>query len=184
MGPVGALAAGTVLVAGCAAASTSPPSSTAAPTVGSGIGAWPAFLPAPTTAGVAHGSTTSPAMSYPGSPVIVSTGSAEVTVEVDGPAYPADTAVGAMQVPCTFVVTFSAATASVNIGAARFDVLDHTGGVHPLKVASGVLPHALDPGRTATVRLVATLPSGEGLIRFYPSGTQTAAGWDYVAETD
>lgn len=123
-------------------------------------------------------------MSYPGSPVVVSTGSGQLQVQVEGPAYPADTKVGAEQVPCTFTVTLSAATGTVGLGSARFDVLDHTGGVHPLRFASGGLPATLTTGRVATVRLVATLPSGEGLLRFYPAGTQAAAGWDYVAETD
>jgi len=46
------------------------------------------------------------------------------------------------------------------------------------------VPAAVPAGQTVTLRLVATVPGGEGLVRYAPDGTHTVAAWDYVAETD
>ncbi|WP_052462157.1 hypothetical protein [Nigerium massiliense] len=148
-----------------------------------GLGPMPTFLPSATAQGPARGSTSRPALSYPGSPVIVSSGRGAVTVEVDGPSVPAGTKVGAEQVQATFTVTFSKATARLDLADASFDVLDHLGTVHRC-TADPALPRTIAPGQTVRTRLSATVPSGEGLLRFYPSGSVAAAGWDYVAETD
>jgi hypothetical protein len=139
----------------------------------------------PTTAPVVvHGSVASPAMSYTGSPVVVSTGSGDLGIDVQGPAYPSSTKVGATSVPCTFTVTLSGASAAVGLARAHFDLLDHLGVVHQVKVVSGSIPSTVRPGQSVTVHLTATVPSGEGLLRFYPSSAGSASGWDYVAETD
>lgn len=174
------LAAATAL-AGCTPATPSGTASDAA----SGIGAWPTFLPTPTGGGEARGSVADPALSYAGSPVVVTLPGGTATVDVQGPSYPADTPVGADQVACTFTVTVSAAGAPVDLAAARFDVLDHTGALHGLTPAPGrTVPDAVAPGATATLTLVTTLPSGEGMLRYAPDGGVAAAVWDYVAETD
>jgi hypothetical protein len=174
------LAAGLAVLTGCStAAGAHQPSASA------GIGAWPTFLPSPAAAGQAHGSTSDPAMSYAGSPVVVDLGSSKVTVNVQGPSYPANTKVGADHVLCTFTVVLSGASEPVNLSTARFDVLDHTGSVHVLRAAPGSsVPSEVQPAQTVTLHLVATVPSGEGLLRYAPDGTSDAAGWDYVAETD
>ena len=172
------LAVATTL-AGCSSA-TPPPAASA-----TGIGAWPSFLPSPTAAGAAHGSAADPALSFSGSPVVVDVAGATLTVDVQGPAYPAGTPLNAPQVACTFTVVLSDASAPVPLRAAHFDVLDHTGAVHDLApVAGRPLPATVEPGTTATLELVATVPAGEGMLRYAPDGTGTAAAWDYVAETD
>jgi hypothetical protein len=177
--PAAAILAGLVVLCGCSAGTT-PPTST-----DSGIGDWPTFLPSPSAAGIARGSVDSPAMSYSGSPVIVTTGDGEVRMDVEGPSYPADTKVGADQVVCTFTITFSGASAAVSLETARFDVVDHSGVRHALtKLAGSSIPATVSPGQSVVVKLQATLPSGEGFLRFFPTGTAAAAGWDYVAETD
>ena len=174
------LAASIAVVSGCSVASDAPQ-----PGADSGIGAWPTFLPSPTHAGPAQGSVADPAMSYAGSPVVIDLGHGTLTVNVQGPSYPADTKVGADQVPCTFTVVLSEASQAANLDTARFDVLDHAGTVHVLRPVSGrTTPAAVQPGRTITLHLVATVPTGEGLLRYAPDGTKTAASWDYVAETD
>lgn len=191
----GALAA---TLAGCSGAAGSRPQASATGTTSEvtpgarsgadGIGDWPSFLPSPSTSSMATGSVDQPAVSYPGAPVLVRLGSTAVRVDLDGPSYPASTKVGADQVPCTFTVTFSAAadtTGADDLGSAHFDVLTHDGKVHPLKAVAGTgWPRSITPGGRAVVRLQATLPSGEGFVRFYPRGSRAAAGWDYVAETD
>jgi hypothetical protein len=172
------LAVATTL-AGCSSATPSPAASA------TGIGAWPSFLPSPTAAGAAHGSTADPALSFAGGPVVVDVAGATVTVDVQGPSYPAGTPLNATQVACTFTVVLRDASAPVALGGAHFDVLDHTGAVHDLAPAPGrPLPATVAPGATATLELVATVPAGEGMLRYAPDGTGTAAAWDYVAETD
>jgi hypothetical protein len=170
-----------LLVAGCAPAQeVDRPIGTA-----SGIGDLPSFLPTPTSNGVARGSADSPAMSYPGSPVIVQLATGSVTVDVQGPALPPDTKLNAVQVVGTFTITLRDSDTTVSLDASQFDVLDHTGGVHELAAApSTTVPKQVAPHQTATLTLSATLPSGEGLLRYHPVGGVVVAAWDYVAETD
>ena len=148
-----------LLVAGCSSAPGGQSGSTA-----SGIGDLPTFLPSASANVVAHGSADSPAMSYAGSPVVVQLATGHVTVDVQGPAFPADTKLGADQVVCTFTITLRDSDTTVPLAAAQFDVLE--------------------PHRTVTFELAATLPSGEGLLRYHPAAGAVVAAWDYVAETD
>jgi hypothetical protein len=172
------LAVGAAALTGCSTA-VSTPAQTA------GIGAWPTFLPTPAAAAAAHGSAADPAMSYAGSPVTVALDHGTVTADVQGPTFPAGTKVGSTELACTFAVQLSDASQTVALGTARFDVLDHQGTVHALQPAPGqTLPASLEPGQTLTLDLVATLPSGEGLLRYSPDGTHPVAAWDYVTETD
>ncbi len=173
------LVAGVSALTACSSAAPSPTPQT------TGIGAWPTFLPTPTAEGRAHGSTSDPALSYAGSPVVVALPSGTVTVDVQGPSYPAGTALGATEVTCTFTVVLSDASTPVTLTGARFDVLDHTGGVHALTPAPGqTIPATVQPGTATTLLLAATVPSGEGMLRYAPDGGGAAAAWDYVAETD
>jgi hypothetical protein len=167
-----------LLVTGCSTA----PAAVAPIGTASGIGDLPTFLPTPTANGIAHGSADSPAMSYPGSPVIVQLATGHVTVEVDGPALPADTKLNAVQVACTFTITLRDSDTTVPLAVSQFDVLDHTGGIHPLTLApSTTVAAKVDPHQTVTLKLSATLPSGEGLIRYHPTADAVVAAWDYVA---
>ncbi|HEY3408294.1 MAG TPA: hypothetical protein VGK53_09000 [Propionicimonas sp.] len=177
--PAAAIVAALVVLSGCSAAGATPaPEAT-------GIGEWPTFLPTPIAEEVAHGSPSNPAMSFAGSPVVVAVEGAELTVDVEGPSYPADTKLGADRVACTFTVTLGSATTPIELTGARFDLLDHSGGIHALTVVQGTsIPRTLNPGQGVQVKLRTTVPSGEGFVRFYPAGSAAAAGWDYVAETD
>ena len=107
-----------LLVAGCSSAPGGQSGSTA-----SGIGDLPTFLPSASANVVAHGSADSPAMSYAGSPVVVQLATGHVTVDVQGPAFPADTKLGADQVVCTFTITLRDSDTTVPLAAAQFDVL-------------------------------------------------------------
>ena len=166
-------------LAGCTGSAPGDPPSGSA----SGIGAWPTFLPSPTPQGDPTGSLDSPAMSYPGSPVVVHVGATSALMDVEGPSYPATTKVGAEQVRCTFTVTISAVSAPLSMHTASFSVLDGQGGLHPL-TAHRAPPDRLEPGHTYTLSLDAVLPAGEGLLRYYPSTQGAVAAWDFVAETD
>jgi len=170
-----------MLITGCAAA----PAAVQPSVTASGIGDWPSFLPSPTANGVAHGSADSPALSYPGSPVIVQLATGRVTVDVEGPALPPDTKLNADQVACTFTITLDDSDTAVPLAASQFDVVDHTGAVHALApVASTTAPARVDPHQTVTLKLAATLPSGEGMLRYHPTEGVVVAAWDYIAETD
>lgn len=130
------------------------------------------------------GSAAKPAMAYPGSPVVVKTSAGDFRIDVTGPSYPAT---ARSTVPCTFVLTLSGADRPVSLPHATFDVLDNHGGVHPA-VAQGStareVPVRLRPGASTVLRMRVTVPDGEGMLRFFPSGHQAVAAWDYVAETD
>jgi hypothetical protein len=170
-----------LLITGCTAA----PAAVQPSVTASGIGDWPSFLPTPSAHGIAHGSADSPAMSYPGSPVIVQLATGRITVDVEGPTLPPDTNLNAEQVVCTFTITLRDSDTVVPLVASQFDVLDHTGGVHALAlVASTTAPAQVDPHQTVTLKLAATLPSGEGMLRYHPAEGVVVAAWDYIAETD
>jgi hypothetical protein len=168
-----------LLVAGCSSGTVADPSGGAA----SGMGDLPSFLPTPLSNGVVRGSAAAPAMSFPGSPVAVELATGHVTVDVAGPSLPPDTKLNADRVIVTFTITLRDADTTVLVAASQFDVLDHNGGVHPL-APSATVPTQVDPRQTVTFTLYATLPSGEGLLRYHPTATAVVAAWDYVAETD
>jgi hypothetical protein len=166
-----------ILITGC---STIPDRSSGTT---SGIGDLPSFLPTPTSNGAVRGSVAAPAMSYPGSPVVVELATGHVTVDVAGPSLPPDTKLNADQVVATFSITLRDADTTVPVAVSQFDVLDHNGGVHPL-AGSATVPIQVGPHQKVTFAMSATLPSGEGLLRYHPTATAVVAAWDYVAETD
>lgn len=168
---------GVLMLVGCTG--TPRPASSA-----DGLGDWPTFLPSPTPGSAATGSPASPAMSYPGSPVVVRTDGGHGRVDVEGPSYPPGTKVGAERVEVTFGVTLSEASGSVDLRRATFDVLDHQGGIRRLTTSGRAMPGVVRPGERVELRLVGSVPAGEGLLRFYPAGSHAAAAWDYVTETD
>lgn len=174
----------TGLLAGCSATGANDPPSPASSSE-SGIGSWPTFLPSPTPQGTPTGSLDSPAMSYPGSPVIVHVGTARALMDVEGPSYPADTKVGAEEVRCTFTIEISGATAPISMKTASFSVLDSQGGLHQLTaVPHQKVPDQLEPGHRYRLAVVGVVPAGEGLLRYSPTTAGAVAAWDYVAETD
>jgi len=177
-----ALSAG--LLVGCSGPGPGPaPAASSGPEPG--IGAWPTFLPSPTPQGVPEGSLRSPAMTYPGSPVLLHVGAAQALWDVEGPSYPSDTKVGAEEVRCTFTLTIREVSAPISMRTTSFDVLDSHGGLHRLAAAPHhAVPDRLEPGRDYTLALVGVLPAGEGLLRYYPSTRGAVAAWDFVAETD
>lgn len=160
------------------------PSSSSTP-VDAGLGAMPSYLPSASGGTMPTGSPSNPALSYPGAPVLVADGDALLKVAVDGPSYPADTKVGAEQVTVTFTLTLTGQKGRTDLSDAHFDLMDHSGGIHkPTLVPGSELPTTVLPGQKSVVKLRATVPSGEGLLRMYLDGTVASAAWDYVAETD
>lgn len=87
---------------------------------------------------------------------------------------------------CTWTVTLSGATKNVPISIPDFSTLDHLGAVYHVALVAGqpAPPAVLAPGRTVTFELRAVMPTGEGLMRWAPSGQQIVASWDFEVEND
>jgi hypothetical protein len=88
--------------------------------------------------------------------------------------------------PCTFTVTFKAATATVPLRAGAFTILDELGHVHHPQVtaAGGPLPAQVRPGGSVTLRVHDVLPTGNGRLRWAPEGTKPIVSWDFDVEID
>jgi hypothetical protein len=90
--------------------------------------------------------------------------------------------------PCTFTVSFAAASGSVPLRARDFSVLDELGRIHrDLRVrmlGGGALPSSVAPGRATTITLYAVLPTGNGRLRWAPQGVAPIASWDFDVEID
>lgn len=89
--------------------------------------------------------------------------------------------------PCTFTATFASASGDVPLRAGDFTILDERGRSHPLRVRmadGGPLPARIVPGHPLTLTMKATLPEGEGALRWAPNGPKVLAGWVYGLELD
>jgi hypothetical protein len=172
-----AVTAAALLLSGCSAGPAT------SPTADAGIGAWPTFLPSPTAGSIARGDATTPALSYAGSPVLVTTDAGRMRVDVQGPAIPDDTTLDAPVVDATFTVTVSQASHSIPLTAGMFDVYDNAGATHAL-TPTEPLPAEIAPGESQVIHLRGTLPAGEGMLRLLTGGTSTVAAWDFVIEDD
>lgn len=173
----------TVSLAACGGSS-----SASSQSVADSIGSMPSYLPKTSgTVKTVRGTTDKPALSYPGSPVLVKVGDGEVRVDIGGPSYPATGKTNDSAVPASFPATIANTAAkggkTVSLDKAVFDVLDNAGATHVL-IPTPALPKSLAPGQKVKVTLRTTTPSGEGLLRFRPDGGDSAAGWDFILEID
>jgi hypothetical protein len=118
-----------------------------------------------------------------------------VLATVVGPSVPAGVAEkaqddddgGSDTAPCTFTVTFRSASGVVPLDSGAFTILDERGQIHRLLVRSaggGAPPARVTPGRPVTLMMAATLPEGEGALRWAPDGPRVIAGWVFGLELD
>lgn len=143
--------------------------------------------PGPPVDRVLHGSPGHPALSTQGVAVAVTTGRTSLLVDATGPQVPVHGALVALSaVTCTFTVTLSGATADEPLDLGQWSAFDHLGRTYRLDLVAGTvpLPPVLHPGQRVTAFLRATLPPGEGIVRFAPDGHAVAADWDFSVETD
>ncbi|MCI1672762.1 MAG: hypothetical protein LKI34_00860 [Bifidobacterium tibiigranuli] len=179
-GLLSAMVAMTIALGACGGAQSSA-------SIANSIGDMPSYLPSARSASIAHGSADKPALSYPGSPVLVSVGKAQLKIDIAGPEYPSDTKEEASDIPSVFTATLTNTAApggaDVPLSTSVFDILDNAGATHALIPTPG-LPKKLAAGQQLTIKLRTSLPGGEGLLRFHPDGGPSAAGWDYVLEDD
>lgn len=135
------------------------------------------------TASAAH-----PWLAIQGDTVLVRLFGGHVLATAVGPNVPEE---GAFPVPktspCSFTLTFTAASKALPLRAAAFSALDEYGRVHVLTVTTAAgkpLPASIPQGTTITLRLSATLPTGEGQLRWTPQGSEPIVSWDFDVEID
>jgi hypothetical protein len=182
-----AFAVATTLLVGCGTSASHPV--TRSSSVSDSYGSLPTFLPSTTIEpdSVLTGSTTHPALTTEGDSVRVQLADGVVLATVDGPVVPGEGL--PYQTPattCTWTVTLTGATRTLPIDLADFTSIDHLGAVYHATLVPGqpAPPAQLQPGQTTTFELRAVMPTGEGLMRWAPSGQQIVASWDFEVEND
>ena len=153
-------------------------------------GGIPSWLPAPSQSvgRIVQATAAHPWLAIEGDSVRVHLAAGQVLVTAVGPQVPEE---GQFPVPattpCTFTVTFTAASGSVPVNPAAFTALDEQGRLHRLSVrvrGGGAVPATVAPGHTVTLLMTVVLPTGSGTLRWTPSGTQPIVSWDFDVEID
>jgi hypothetical protein len=153
-------------------------------------GGIPSWLPTPSQSvgRVVQASAAHPWLAIEGDSVRVHLAAGQVLATAVGPQVPEE---GQFPVPattpCTFMVTFTAASGSVPVNPAAFTALDEQGRLHRLSVrvqGGGAVPASVPPGHTVTLLMSAVLPTGSGTLRWTPSSTQPIVSWDFDVEID
>jgi len=129
-----------------------------------------------------------PALAIQGDTVAVDLTRGRVLVTAVGPTVPED---GRFPVPatspCTFIVTFAAASGVIPLNATAFTFIDEFGHVrHPRVTAmgGGAPPRQVLPGRTVSLTVYDVLPTGDGGLTWAPDGGRPIASWDFDVEID
>lgn len=153
-------------------------------------GGIPSWLPKPKLPvdRVLQAGPTHPRLGIEGDTISVELAGGHVLVTAVGPAVPEE---GQFPVPatspCTFTVTFTAASGSVPLSRTSFTILDELSHLHLPRVTlvgGAPLPRFLAPGRTLTVIVKDVLPTGGGQLRWAPAGSKPVASWDFDVEID
>ena len=153
-------------------------------------GGLPSWLPKPTepvgrvvTASAAH-----PALAIQGDTVRVVLTHGRTTATVVGPVVPEE---GTFPVPatspCRFTISLAAGAGVVPIRAGDFTILEEQGHIHHPRVSlrgGGSSPARLGPRRIVTLNASAVLPTGNGRLRWAPSGPRPLVSWDFDVEID
>jgi hypothetical protein len=89
--------------------------------------------------------------------------------------------------PSTFTFTVAAPKGVVPLKAGAFSILTAQGQiVHPAVTLAGggALPATIKAGKPVNLTLKASLPEGEGSLRWAPDGNRVLVGWMYELELD
>lgn len=137
---------------------------------------------------VVQASSTHPVLAIQGDTVSVHLTSGRVLATAVGPTVPED---GHFPVPatspCTFIITFTAATGPIPISATAFTFVDELHHVHHPRVTpmdGGALPREIAPGRTVSLKVYDVLPTGNGGLEWAPEGARPIVAWDFDVEID
>ena len=153
-------------------------------------GGIPSWLPKPKVqvGRVVVASAAHPWLAIEGDSVVVDLARGRVTATAVGPLVPEE---GKFPVPpttrCTFTVTFTAAAGVVPLVPRAFTILDERGRLHRPRVTTrggGPVPAQVPPGRTVTLRVTDVLPTGNGQLRWAPTGARPIVSWDFDVEID
>jgi hypothetical protein len=153
-------------------------------------GGLPSWLPKATVpvGRTVQASAAHPVLAIQGDTVAVELARGRVLATAVGPTVPED---GRFPVPatspCTFVVTFAAASGVIPLSARAFTFIDEFGHVrHPQVTAmgGGPLPRQVVPGRPLSLKVYDVLPTGDGGLTWAPDGGRPIASWDFDVEID
>jgi hypothetical protein len=153
-------------------------------------GGLPSWLSKPTVpvSRVVHASRAHPALAIEGDAVSVDLGRGRVLATAVGPSVPKT---GQFPVratsPCTFIVTFAAASGVIPLRATAFTLIDQLGHVrHPrvTGMGGGAPPTHVSPGRGVSLSLYDVLPTGNGSLTWAPGGGRPIVTWDFAVEID
>jgi len=185
-----ALAVGLLVGIGSYVALTAHSSAATRPNSADKYGGLPSWLPSASVpvGRVLHASAARPQLGIEGDTIDVGVGHSVVTVTAVGPQVPEE---GQFPVPkttpCSFDVTFTAASGPLPLRTHDFTVLDELGQLHYLQIAGikgGPAPAQVRPGQTITLVLRAVLPTGSGTLRWSPLALKPIASWDFDVEID
>ena len=162
----------------------------ASSTASAKYGELPSWLPTPAVSvgRVVVASAAHPRLAIEGDTVSVQLAGGQVMATAVGPEVPEE---GQFPVPattpCTFIVTFAQASGTIPLQATAFTILDELGHLHHPQVttpAGGTWPAGLPSGQTITLTVKAVLPTGNGQLRWSPSGRPPVVSWDFDVEID
>ena len=137
---------------------------------------------------IVHATAAHPALAIEGDSISVSLARGRVLATAVGPSVPDE---GRFPVPatspCTFVVTFAAASGAVPLSASAFTIVDEFGRVHHPRVTAmggGPAPRQVPPGRSVSLSVYDVLPTGNGSLGWAPAGARPIVDWDFDVEID
>ncbi len=129
-----------------------------------------------------------PWLAIEGDTVRVRLPTGRVTMTSVGPSVPEE---GRFPVPpttaCRFIVTFASVHGSIPISARDFSFLGEHGPTRRVRLSrrgGGRPPSRIRAGHPLSLAVSATLPIGNGQLRWAPVGSRPTASWDFDVEID
>jgi hypothetical protein len=128
-----------------------------------------------------------PALTVEGDYVNVHASNFSALAVVNGPLVPGEGFPDQMSFDtCTWTISISHVVGRLPVAVTDFDSIDSLGTVFRPYLVPGQpeLPSVLLSGQKLSFQVRATMPVGEGLMRWAPDGDHIVAKWDYQVEND
>jgi hypothetical protein len=175
-----------VTLTACGAAGAAQQHSSSEPPLG--YRSAPAFLPSTTAPvdRVVTATRSSPALAVQGIGVRVKLPAGQTLATVTGPTVPPFVTPPPPAVTATFTVTLAHGVGAVPVRLRDFTITDQLGRTfRPTLITHEKPPPAvLTSGRSATFRVTAVMPTGEGRLHWAPAGEKPVVSWDFIVEND
>jgi hypothetical protein len=151
-------------------------------------------IPRPPAVTIAKATAAAPQLhAMEGYPVQAQLPHGSVKISVEGPSVPTWATNEATEgkwpagapAPGTFNVTFTAAKGTVPLSPADFSVITYTGQLLQPKVvniAGGPLPTSVAAGKSVTLKLLTSLPEGDGEVRWAPVSKRILVAYFWTLE--